>query len=230
MESVNALTAIAAGLLSFLSPCVLPIVPAYLGRLATLSAPASRVRHALLFTAGFSVIFISLGVSAGYVGGAAGRLLPILQIPVGVAVTLGGLHLAGLLRIPQLDRMRAPTPILRGGYVGSLLLGAAFAIAWTPCIGVVLGAILGIAAAGSNPAGAALLLALYSIGLALPFLALAVIADHSPAALQRILGRLRGGSRIAGAVGGLLVATIGILIATGGLTLLSRIMPGLPGL
>ena len=230
MESVNALTALAAGVLSFLSPCVLPIVPAYLGRLATLSASASRVRHALLFTAGFSVVFIVLGVSAGYVGGAAGRLLPILQIPVGVAVTTGGLHLAGLLRIPQLDRMRAPTPILRGGYLGSLLLGAAFAIAWTPCIGVVLGAILGIAAAGSNPAGAALLLALYSVGLALPFLVLAVVADRSPVALQRILGRLRGGSRIAGIVGGLLVAAIGILIATGGLTLLSRVLPGIPGL
>jgi cytochrome c-type biogenesis protein len=230
MESVNALTALLAGALSFLSPCVLPIVPAYLGRLAALSAGTSRMRHALLFTTGFSVIFIALGVSAGYVGGAAGQFLPVLQIPVGVAVTVGGLHLAGLLRIPQLDRMRAPTPILRGGYLGSLLLGAAFAIAWTPCIGVVLGAILGIAAAGSNPAGAALLLALYSVGLALPFLALAAVADRSPAALQRILSRLRGGTRIAGIVGGLLVAAIGILIATGGLTLLSRIMPGLPGL
>jgi len=230
MESVNALTALAAGALSFLSPCVLPIVPAYLGRLAALSADSSRLRHAFLFTAGFSTIFIALGISAGYVGGAAGRLLPILQIPVGVAVTIGGLHLAGLLRIPQLDRMRAPTPILRGGYLGSYLLGAAFAVAWTPCIGVVLGAILGIAAAGSNPAGAALLLALYSVGLALPFLLVAAIADRSPAALQRILGRLRGGTRVAGVVGGLLVAAIGLLIATGGLTLLSRIMPGLPGL
>jgi len=230
MESVNALTALAAGALSFLSPCVLPIVPAYLGRLAALSADSSRLRHALLFTAGFSAIFIALGISAGYVGGAAGRLLPILQIPVGVAVTIGGLHLAGLLRIPPLDRMRAPTPILRGGYLGSFLLGAAFAVAWTPCIGVVLGAILGIAAAGSNPAGAALLLALYSVGLALPFLLVAAIADRSPAALHRIMSRLRGGTRVAGIVGGLLVSAIGLLIATGGLTLLSRIMPGLPGL
>ena len=99
MESVNALTALLAGVLSFLSPCVLPIVPAYLGRLAALSTGTSRMRHALLFTTGFSVIFIALGISAGYVGGAAGRLLPILQIPVGVAVTVGGLHLAGILRI-----------------------------------------------------------------------------------------------------------------------------------
>jgi cytochrome c-type biogenesis protein len=230
MESVNALTALLAGALSFLSPCVLPIVPAYLGRLAALSTGTSRMRHALLFTSGFSAIFIALGIGAGYAGGAAARLLPILQIPVGVAVTVGGLHLAGILRVPQLDRMRAPAPILRGGYLGSLLLGAAFAIAWTPCIGVVLGAILSIAAAGSNPAGAALLLALYSVGLALPFLVLAAVADRSPAALQRIMGRLRGGTRAAGIVGGLLVAAIGILIATGGLTLLSRIMPGLPGL
>ena len=230
MESVNALTALLAGVLSFLSPCVLPIVPAYLGRLAALGTGTSRMPHALLFTCGFSAIFIALGISAGYVGGATGRLLPILQIPVGVAVAIGGLHLAGILRIPQLDRMRAPTPILRGGYLGSFLLGAAFSIAWTPCIGVVLGAILGIAAAGSNAAGAALLLALYSVGLALPFLLLAAVADRSPATLQRLIGRLRGGTRIAGVVGGLLVAGIGVLIATGGLTVLSRIMPGLPGL
>jgi cytochrome c-type biogenesis protein len=230
MESVNALTALVAGALSFLSPCVLPIVPAYLGRLAALSAGASRMRHALFFTCGFSVIFIALGISAGYVGGAAGKLLPVVQIPVGVAVTIGGLHLAGLVRIPQLDRMRAPTPILRGGYLGSLLLGAAFAIAWTPCIGVILGAILGIAAAGSNPGGAALLLALYSLGLALPFLALAALADRSPLALQKLLGRLRGGTRVAGVIGGLLVAAIGVLIATGGLTVLSRLLPGIPGL
>ena len=230
MESVNALTALVAGALSFLSPCVLPIVPAYLGRLAALSAGASRMRHALFFTCGFSVVFIALGISAGYVGGAAGKLLPVVQIPVGVAVTIGGLHLAGLVRIPQIDRMRAPTPILRGGYLGSLLLGAAFAIAWTPCIGVILGAILGIAAAGSNPGGAALLLALYSLGLALPFLALAALADRSPLALQKLLGRLRGGTRIAGVIGGLLVAAIGVLIATGGLTVLSRLLPGIPGL
>ena len=230
MESVNALTALVAGALSFLSPCVLPIVPAYLGRLAALSAGTSRMRHALFFTCGFSVIFIALGISAGYVGGAAGKLLPVVQIPVGVAVTIGGLHLAGLVRIPQLDRMRAPTPILRGGYLGSLLLGAAFAVAWTPCIGVILGAILGIAAAGSNPGGAALLLALYSLGLALPFLALAAVADRSPLALQNLLGRLRGGTRIAGVIGGLLVAAIGVLIATGGLTVLSRLLPGIPGL
>jgi cytochrome c-type biogenesis protein len=194
------------------------------------SVRRSYLRHGHWIDRALGVVFIAFGVSAGYVGGAAGRLLPILQIPVGVAVTVGGLHLAGILRIPQLDRMRAPTPILRGGYLGSLLLGAAFAIAWTPCIGVVLGAILGIAAAGSNPAGAALLLALYSVGLALPFLALAAVADRSPAALQRILGRLRGGTRVAGIVGGLLVAAIGLLIATGGLTLLSRVLPGIPGL
>lgn len=230
MESVNALTALVAGVLSFLSPCVLPIVPAYLGRLATLSASASRIRHALLFALGFSAIFVALGIGAAYVGGAAGRLLPILQIPVGVAVAIGGLHLAGLLRIPMLDRMRAPAIVVRGGYLGSLLLGSAFAIAWTPCIGFVLGAILGIAATGSNPAGAALLLLLYSFGLALPFIALAIVADRSPLALQRLLRRLRGGTRIAGVAGGLLVATIGVLIATGGLTLLSRILPGIPGL
>lgn len=230
MESVNALTALAAGVLSFLSPCVMPIVPAYLGRLAALSAGTSRLRHAVLFTCGFSFIFIGLGISAGYVGGVAGRLLPAAQIPVGIAVALGGLHLAGILRIPVLDRMRAPSSVTRGGLVGSLLLGAAFAVAWTPCIGVVLGAILSIAAAGANPLGAAFLLTLYSAGLALPFLGLALIADHRPAVVHMVLARLRIGTHAAGVIGGLLVALIGVLIATGGLTLLSRILPGIPGL
>jgi cytochrome c-type biogenesis protein len=119
---------------------------------------------------------------------------------------------------------------VRGGYLGSLLLGAAFAIAWTPCIGIIMGAILTLAAAGSNPAGAALLLSLYSLGLALPFMLLAAVADRSPAALPRRMHQLRGGTRLAGTVGGLLVAAIGVLIATGGLTLLSRMLPGLPGL
>lgn len=230
MESVNAAAALAAGLLSFLSPCVLPIVPAYLGRLAALSAGASRLRHAALFSVGFGTIFVALGVSAGYAGGAAGRLLPLLQVPVGLAVALGGLHLAGLLRIPLLDRMRAPSQVSRSGSIGSLLLGAAFAVAWTPCIGIVLGAILGLAASGSNPLGAALLLTLYSVGLSVPFMALALLADRRPRALAPLLARLRGGSRAAGVVGGLLVTMIGLLIATGGLSLLSRLLPGLPAL
>ena len=230
MESVNALAALAAGLLSFLSPCVLPIVPAYLGRLATLGVGASRLRHAALFSLGFGTLFVALGISAGYAGGAAGRLLPLLQVPVGLAVALGGLHLAGLVRIPLLDRMRAPTTVSRSGGIGSFLLGSAFAVAWTPCVGIVLGAILGLAASGSNPLGAALLLALYSLGLAVPFMVLALLADLRPRALAPLLIRLRAGSRAAGVVGGLLVALIGLLIATGGLTLLSRLLPGLPAL
>ena len=223
MGEVSLLVALAAGALSFLSPCVLPIVPAYLGRLATLAERERPTVHAALFVAGFTMVFTALGAGAAYAGGSLGRLLPALQLPLGLAVIAGGLHLAGIVRIPLLDRTSGPLPVGAGGRVGSLLLGVAFAAAWTPCIGIVLGAILSLAAAGSNPSGAIVLLLAYSLGLGLPFLLLASLGD-------RLMRRMRRATAIAGRVGGLLVAAIGALIATGSLPLLSRLLPGPPGL
>lgn len=230
MSEVSLLTALIAGVLSFLSPCVLPIVPAYLGRLAALAKGESATLHALLFTSGFGTIFTLLGIGAAYAGGALGSLLPIAQIPLGVTIFFGGLHLAGIIRIPLLDRSQAPRQHRAVGRTGSLLLGAAFAAAWTPCIGIVLGSILALAATGSSTLGSVALLLAYSAGLGVPFIALGAATERSAERLPAILARLRAGTRLAGRIGGLLVAVIGLVIASGLLPTLARYLPGIQGL
>lgn len=230
MSEVSLLTAVAAGLLSFLSPCVLPLVPAYLGRLASLANGESATLHALLFVSGFGAIFTLLGVGAAYAGGALGTILPIVQLPLGLIVFIGGLHLAGIVRIPIFDRAQAPRTYTAAGRGGSLLLGAAFALAWTPCIGIVLGSILALAATGSDPLGSVVLLLSYSAGLGLPFIALGVVAQRNADRLPGLLSRLRRGTQRAGQVGGLLVAVIGLAIAAGLLPTLARLVPGIPGI
>ncbi|MEY3726489.1 MAG: hypothetical protein RI971_1066, partial [Chloroflexota bacterium] len=127
MSEISLLTALLAGALSFLSPCVLPLVPAYLGRLSALKSSESPVLHAMLFVVGFTLLFTLLGLGAAYAGGALAGLLPAIQLPLGIAVIAGGLHLAGLIRIPLLDRSAAPRVVTVAGRFGSLLLGLAFA-------------------------------------------------------------------------------------------------------
>mgnify|MGYP003332536874 CR=1 FL=1 len=230
MSEVSLFTALLAGLLSFLSPCVLPLVPGYLGRLVSLARGESATLHALLFVSGFSALFTLLGVGAAYAGGTLGSVLPFVQLPLGLAVFIGGLHLAGVVRVPLLDRSVAPRSFSAVGRGGSLLLGAAFAAAWTPCIGIVLGSILALAATGDDPIGSVALLIVYSAGLGLPFIALGVVAERSADRLPAILARLRRGTRLAGRTGGLLVAVIGLAIAAGLLPVLARMLPGIQGI
>jgi cytochrome c-type biogenesis protein len=226
VSEVSLLVALLAGLLSFLSPCVLPIVPAYIGRLAALADDESPTLHAILFTAGFTTLFAVLGLGAAYAGGALGRLLPSVQLPLGLAMIAGGLHLAGVIRIPLLDRGGGRRAVTAPGRVGSALLGVAFAAAWTPCIGIVLGSILALAATGSDPLGAALLLISYGLGLGLPVIALALLAGRA----APLLARARRFTALGGRLGGALVVIIGALVASGSLPALSRLLPGLGGL
>ncbi|MFM8689613.1 MAG: cytochrome c biogenesis CcdA family protein, partial [Candidatus Limnocylindrus sp.] len=216
--------------LSFLSPCVLPLVPAYLGRMSALRGEESPLLHATLFVGGFTSLFTLLGLGAAYAGGALAGLLPAIQLPLGVAVIVGGLHLAGFVRIPILDRGVAPRAVRAAGRSGSLLLGLAFAAAWTPCIGVVLGSILALAATSSDPLGATALLLSYSAGLGLPFIVIAGIAARGDNRTPQILSSLRRGTGTAGRLGGVLVALIGVAIAAGLLPQFARYLPGLPGL
>lgn len=226
MNEVSLLLALLAGLLSFLSPCVLPIVPAYIGRLTTLAEDESPTLHAILFTAGFTSLFAALGLGAAYAGGALGRLLPSVQLPLGLAMIAGGLHLAKVIDIPLLDRGGGRRTVTAPGRIGSALLGVAFAAAWTPCIGIVLGSILGLAATGSDPLGAALLLICYGLGLGLPFVLLALLAER---ALPLVVGTRRLAA-LGGRLGGWLVVAIGVLVASGSLPALSRLLPGPGGL
>ena len=222
--------AFVAGLLSFLSPCVLPLIPSYVGFLTGLTLEELEVRrgtalaHALWFVAGFSLIFIALGATAS----AFGVLLLRSQVWIGriggVVVILFGLYLLGVLRPALLMRERkvqlAHKPL---GYLGSAFVGVTFGAAWTPCIGPILGAILTLAAAQASVGHGAALLTAYSAGLALPFVVTALALDRFLAWFQRFRPYLVWVERIAG---GLLIL-LGLLLVTDRFTLLAGWLQGL---
>lgn len=259
------LVAFAAGLISFLSPCVLPLVPAYLGQLTAVAVAESGAdgrapsrwaafRHALAYVAGFGLVFTFLGVTATFAAAGLSPWMPVLRQVGGVILVLLGLNLAGLLRIPALDRTWRPLdagasasvasatgtmsfapaggPGLadriggrlvtsRGGWLASLGLGAIFAIGWTPCVGVILGGILGLASSGSTAGAGAVLLVAYTAGLGIPFLAIAVLYDRAPGLLRPLVRRGRAVSMI----GGLLVVAIGVAMIFNWLALLPQYVP-----
>jgi cytochrome c-type biogenesis protein len=222
--------AFVAGLLSFLSPCVLPLIPSYVGFLTGLTLEELEVRrgtalaHALWFVAGFSLIFIALGATAS----ALGVLLLRSQVWIGriggVVVILFGLYLLGVLRPGLLMRERkvqlARKPL---GYLGSAFVGVTFGAAWTPCIGPILGAILTLAAAQASVGHGAALLTAYSAGLALPFVVTALALDRFLAWFQRFRPYLVWVERIAG----ILLLLLGLLLVTDRFTLLASWLQGL---
>ena len=185
--SIGLATAFAAGVISFLSPCVLPLVPGYLSYVAGSSLESLRDQHgvrlralgyAVCFVLGFSVVFVALGASATALGGLLLSWRYELGILAGIVVLLFGLHLAGLLPIHLLEREARFHADIRGGRViGAFLLGFAFAFGWTPCIGPVLGVILTMSASSADLATGTGLLAVYSLGLGLPFLLAALFTD-----------------------------------------------------
>jgi cytochrome c-type biogenesis protein len=255
------LVAVFAGLVSFLSPCVLPLVPAYLGQLTAVAvaagpdgtATASRwtaLRHAIAYVAGFGTVFTLLGITAAFAGGALADYIPTLRIVGGVLLVVMGLSLAGLLPIPFLERTwrpldagasasvttmtggmsLAPADAGVGGRIGSRLvggkaglgtsfaLGAIFAIGWTPCIGVILGGILTMAAVAATKLQGALLLVGYTLGLGIPFLVIALFFDRAPALMRPLVRH----GRMVSLIGGLLVAAIGLAMIFDLLVLLPR--------
>jgi cytochrome c-type biogenesis protein len=219
-----------AGLLSFLSPCVLPLVPSYIGFLTgmTLGEMTGRRRaaliHALLFVGGFSLIFILLGASATALGRALNYYQVWLQRIGGVLIILFGLLCLGVFKVSLLAQERRlqleRKPV---GYLGSVLVGMAFAAGWTPCIGPVLGGILGLAATSSDVSRGMLLLGVYSAGLALPFLVAAVAVESFLEWFQRFRRFLPWVMRISG----VLLVLVGILLVTGEFTRLAGWLQGL---
>ena len=228
MNGVNFLTAFLAGLVSFLSPCVLPLIPGYISFISGLSlqdlrASEGTTRRAFLssvwFVLGFSAVFIALGASATALGALLLQKLSALRIAAGVLIILFGLHLTGIFRIPFLQyekkveiRQRPLTA------AGVFLVGAAFAFGWTPCIGPILAGILALASTQETVPQGMLLLAAYSLGLGLPFLA----ASLGVQAFLRFFGRFKGYLRAVEIASGLLLLVVGALIMADRLTLLSR--------
>jgi cytochrome c-type biogenesis protein len=220
------LVALAAGALSFLSPCVLPVVPPYLAYMSGISvsemraggAAAARSRvmgPAVCFVLGLSTIFLLLGFAAS----ALGRLFLEHQLLLtrvsGAVVVLFGLHFLGLVRIPLLNREARIDVGDRGGSaLGAYVLGLAFAFGWTPCIGPQLGAILSMAASEANLARGTLLLGVYALGLGLPFLIVAAFIDRAGGVMAQLKRHMDWIERAMG----LLLVVVGVALISGAFT------------
>ncbi|QFU14745.1 cytochrome c biogenesis CcdA family protein [Microvirga thermotolerans] len=224
MLSVSLPAAMLGGLISFLSPCVLPLVPPYLSFLAgttfdRLNAGDRAVRWrallaALLFVAGFSTVFVLLGATASALGQAIRQYLDVLSTVAGLAIIVMGLHFLGVFRIGLFYREARLSVAKPVGLWGAYVMGLAFAFGWTPCIGPVLAAILTVAGSEQSVAQGALLLAAYSAGLGIPFLLAAFAMKPVVALLKRMRSRF---AMVEKAMGVLLVLT-GIAFLTGWIT------------
>jgi cytochrome c-type biogenesis protein len=263
------LVAFAAGIVSFLSPCVLPLVPAYVGQLTAVAVASSSdgalptrwtaLRHGFAYVLGFGAVFTLLGVTATYAAAGLAQYMDALRWWGGLILVILGISLTGLVRIPFLERTWRPLDAgaaeslasatgsvafanpntggigdrvgsrlvsSRGGWLASFGLGAIFAIGWTPCIGIILGGILTLAATSSTVAQGAILLVAYTAGLGIPFLAIAFAFDRAPAMLRPLVRH----GRAVSIIGGLLVVAIGIAMMADWLQLLPQRFTFLSGI
>ena len=227
--NVSILTALIAGLVSFLSPCVLPLVPPYLVFLAGTSLerladeePEPRVKWettfaAVLFVLGFSTVFVALGASASVIGSLIRAYSGPLAIVAGVVIIAMGLHFLGVTQIAILHRHKRLEVAKPVGLWGAYVMGLAFAFGWTPCIGPILAAILAVAASEQTVTKGAGLLALYSLGLGIPFIVAAFAVEPFAAFLSHFRKYLR---RVEQNMGALLVLT-GVAFLTGSINQMS---------
>ncbi len=226
--TIGFLVAFGAGVISFLSPCVLPLVPAYVSYVAGESVWRKRRLHArdrlmalgmsAPFVAGFSVVFIAFGASASVLGQLLLRYRFEANLIAGAFVIGFGLFMLGLWRwVPWLQRdLRLHFRLTGGNPVAAFVLGVAFAFGWTPCIGPILGGILAVSATSTSGSGVGLLSA-YSLGLGVPFLATALFIDRAAG----VLGRLRGFGAALQIGGGVVMVVLGIAMVTGQLAVFS---------
>ena len=230
MFDVTLTGAFLAGLLSFVSPCVLPLVPPYLCFLAGVSldeltdqgsvsgARGRVVRSAFAFVLGFTAVFVTLGASASFIGKWISSNLIVLGYAAGVLIIIMGLHFLGVFRIAFLYReARLHVERKPAGLIGAFFVGVAFAFGWTPCVGPVLAAILFVAGAEDTVARGALLLAVYGLGIGVPFMLAALFAGPFLRLMQRFKRHMGLVEKIMGA---LLVLT-GILFLTGQMSVFS---------
>lgn len=223
-----ALFALAAGLLSFLSPCVLPVVPPYLAYMGGISMGEltgssgrrrSAVVPALFFILGLSTVFLFMGFAASALGRVLLQYQPVMTKVSGLMVIVLGLHFLGILRIPILDREARMEAGDRGGSVfGAYVLGLAFAFGWTPCVGPQLGAILSLAASEASVMRGTTLLLIYAAGLGVPFLLAAIFITRSMA----LMGRMKRHMRTIERAMGLLLLIVGVALATNAFSAFAR--------
>ncbi|WP_024573734.1 MULTISPECIES: cytochrome c biogenesis protein CcdA [unclassified Afipia] len=228
VSSISFAGALGAGVLSFLSPCVLPLVPPYLCFLAGISLDELTHKHkargwrpdwrvvalSFAFVLGFATVFVALGASASVIGKAVTTYFDTLAIVAGVIIIILGLHFLGVFRIGLLFReARFQNVSKPAGFLGAYIVGLAFAFGWTPCVGPVLAAILMVAGIEGSAARGALLLGAYALGIGIPFM----LASLFSGPFVQMMARLRGHmSTIEKVIGGALVLT-GVLFLTGGM-------------
>ncbi len=230
LDPLIVVTALAAGLVSFLSPCVLPLVPAYLGFITGRSAEELRgadgadrftiATQALAFVLGLAVIFALLGASASLLGRTLLVNLPLLWKIGGVAVIILGLHTVGLVRVPLLyrtARVADVAPARRSGHLGALLVGLAFGAGWTPCVGPVLAGLLALASDQETVGQGILLLLVYALGLGIPFVLAGLAVERSLRVMRAIKPHLLAVERASG----VLLVGMGVLLFTERLTLIT---------
>jgi cytochrome c-type biogenesis protein len=228
---ISLLGAFAAGILSFLSPCVLPLVPSFLTYLTGLTFadlqaehPTHLVRqriiiHSLLFIAGFTIVFVLLGASATFIGSFLREHMKIMQKVGAVLIMLFGFHVCGFLPIQMLlGEKRVNIRNKPAGYFGSILVGITFAAGWTPCIGPILASILMVAAAENTVHRGIILLLAYSLGLGIPFF-LSSLAIHR---FLTLFNRFKKNIRLFEIITGLFLIIVGILIFFDRLTMLQK--------
>jgi len=229
MSSLTPITAFVAGLFSFLSPCVLPLVPGYLSLISgagleELKAPEAHLMRRVMvnsigFILGFSVVFIALGLAATGVGQVLGMYKHTLARVAGVVIIIFGLHLTGIFKIKALytdarlhNVKGSSTPL------GAFVIGFAFAFGWTPCLGPILSGILAVAAEQSTLVKGAFLLAVYSLGLAMPFLLTALLMER----FLKFYSRFRSHMHALEVASGALLIALGVLLVIGRFTLISN--------
>ncbi len=230
MTEVNAFVAFVAGVFSFLSPCVLPLVPSYLSFISGVSLDEMRGEQALArvkwrvvlnsaaFILGFSLVFVSLGASASYLGSLFLGYRHVIRLVGGLFILLVGIYLMGLFKIAALERyLQFNLNDKPAGYLGSVLVGITFAVAWTPCVGPILGAILAIAGASADVGRGVVLLATYAAGLALPFF-LSALAINSFFQFSQAFRRYIQAFHVAS---GVLLVIVGVLLLTDYMTFLN---------
>ena len=234
MNAVGIVPAFLAGIVSFLSPCVLPLVPGYISLMSGMSleeltkggsnkdAMKKAGLGSIFFVMGFSAVFTMLGATASAVGQLLSAYMGILSKAAGIMIILFGLHTTGLLTIKFLYfEKRFKTRGISPGYLGAFLMGIAFAFGWTPCIGPILAGILAMAAAQETVSQGVLLLFVYSMGLGIPF----ILTGFGVSAFMRFFARYKRFIRAGEIFAGLLLIAIGILIFTDNLTWLIRFVP-----
>jgi cytochrome c-type biogenesis protein len=229
MSGITFVTALVAGILSFLSPCILPLVPVYLANIAGASVltpePADRRRillHTISFIVGFSLVFVALGASLGLLGAMAP--LDVLYKIGGALLIAFGVFLAASAKVPWLNyEKRLSFAGAKGrGYLRSLLIGAIFSLGWTPCVGPILGGILVLAASSQTVWQGVYLLLAYCLGLGLPFIAVSLALG----AASRFIRWLSRHAFVTSIVAAVLLISVGILMLTGYLEYLSALLPG----